>query len=156
MRTPQKLAWPLKNLLNLTQMISFLWEVYNVSHFFDLTRWRKIGYWDSLGCTTLYYIRHSLKWKQTISKLLSCPSQHLLITLWPGSLPIFMLTCRITLSERGILNLKFRNESRQACQWNESLHKAVRIFWPKLETLKPPSTIQKVVFNFCFHIDSAS
>jgi len=89
-------------------------------------------------------------------KKLSCPFQHLLITLWPGSQPIFMLTCRITLSERGILNLKFRNESRQACQWYESLHKAVRIFWPKLETLKPPSTIQKVVFNFCFHIDSAS
>ena len=43
MRTPQKLAWPLKILLNLTQTISFLWEVYNVSHFFDLTRWRKIG-----------------------------------------------------------------------------------------------------------------
>merc|ERR1719264_500657 len=36
--------------------------------------------------------------------------------LSPGSLAIFMLTCRITLSERGILNLKFRNESRRACQ----------------------------------------
>jgi len=137
MGTPQK--WPLKkNLLNLTQMISFPWEVSTVSHFFDWTRWRKNWKKDTSGCC--------LQWEQTISKLLSPPFRHLLNTLSPGSLPIFMLTCRITLSERGILNLKFQNESRQACQLNESLHKAVRIFWPKLETLKPPSTIQKVSF----------
>jgi hypothetical protein len=65
--------------------------------------------------------------------------------LWLGSLPIFMLTCKITLSERGILNLKFQNECQQARQWNESLHKAVRIFLPELETQKKtPSTLQKL------------
>ena len=67
-----------------------------------------------------------------------------------------MLTCRITLSERGILNLKFQNESRQACQLNESLHKAVRIFLPELETQKNTQHPPKVVFDFFFQIDCAS
>ena len=42
----------------------------------------KIGNWDNSG---MYF---SLNWKPTISKLLSGPSQHLLITLRPGSLSI--------------------------------------------------------------------
>ena len=67
-----------------------------------------------------------------------------------------MLTCKITLSERGILNLKFQNESRQACQLNESLHKAVRIFLPELETQENTQHPPKVVFDFFFHIDCAS
>ena len=76
--------------------------------------------------------------------------------LWLGSLPIFMLTCKITLSERGILNLKFQNECQQARQWNESLHKAVRIFLPELETQKNTQHPPKVVFDFFFQIDCAS
>ena len=73
--------------------------------------------------------------------------------LWLGSLPIFMLTCKITLSERGILNLKFQNECQQARQWNESLHKAVRIFLPELETQKKtPSTLQKLSLISSFRL----
>jgi hypothetical protein len=93
MRTPQKLP------LNEKPVESHSNDFFPVGSLYCISLLRldqvkgklEISHKDTLGC--------SLQRKQTISKLLSAPFQHLLNTLSLGSLPIFMLTCRITLSD---------------------------------------------------------